>query len=243
MKKREYSNEPLRIWTRFEASSTDPLDYDLEVHHIMMRSVFASLVSNYKNGSIEPQIAKSWASSKDHTEWKMDIDTKWTFENGEEVTPEIVQKSLKRVLLIKNRTNSKSGLLEFLAQADSLKKLDDQIDGLVVKGDSLILKFIKPMPDFLEKISFGLYSIVHPSDYRSDGSWVDKKSAIYSGCYKIKKWEKNKFELEFRNNLYFNKNNDSKKIRKVVFNFERMMLSPLVPLPTIFHNKCFLALI
>lgn len=208
----------LKVWTRFQPSSIDPLLFDLEVHHQTMRSVMASLVSKYKNGEIASQIGKTWKANEEKNEWQIFLDEKWTFENGELVTPEIIVKNFKRIIYLKNLQNSKSGFLEFLRGANEFVNLNDELQGLEIRDNSVVFKFIKPMPDFLEKISFGLYSIANPKDYdQNNGAWIDSKKAIASGAYRISKWNENEFELELRKNFYLNKNSNRFDLIKFSF--------------------------
>ena len=212
--------KPLTIWTRFQPTSTDPLLYDLAVHHITMRSVFASLVSNYRSGHIEPQVAKSWTVSDDKKIWTMVIDDKQTFSNGDSITPEIVLRNFKRVLLVKNSEHSKSALLEFLIGADKLKNINEDIAGLKIDGPKIIFNFSKPMPDFLDKVSFGLYAIAHPENYTDEGIWKNPKNVITSGSYKIDEWTDDKFSLKLREDLHANYLSSS-SIQKINFNFSK----------------------
>lgn len=211
--------ESIKVWTRFRPVSTDPIRYDLAEHHITMRSVLASLVSKYKNGEIAPQIAKRWETDDLKTQWVMTLDQDWTFDNNEKVSPEIVVASIKRILLLKNKQKSKSGLLEYLLEADKLQKINDNIEGLQVQKNAVVFKFDRSMPDFLEKISFGIYAIVHPSDYDVDGNWLHDKSVVASSAYRISGWSENDFSLSLRDNLYINKN--TKRIRRIDFIFSK----------------------
>ncbi|MFA6238895.1 MAG: ABC transporter substrate-binding protein [Bacteriovorax sp.] len=211
-------DKPLKVWMRFKPSSSDPLKYDLSVHHVTMRSVFASLVSLYENGRIAPQIASSWMDKDDKRTWDLKLNTSWTFSNGEKISPEEVLKSFKRVVLVKNKTDSNSGFLEYLKDFKKLNSLDDNIEGIKIINDHIVFNFIKPMPDFLEKVSFGLYSIVHSSQYDTEGKWIDNKKAISSGLYEISQWDKDNFELELRSDLNFIAN-ASELIKHIVFNF------------------------
>lgn len=211
-------NKTLKIWMRFKPQSTDPLEYDLGVHHLTMRSVFASLVSMYENGKIAPQIASSWSNNENKSIWSLKLNSKWTFSNGEIITPKEVLKSFKRIILVKNQTESNSGLLEYLVDFKKLRTLSDDIDGVKIIDNQIIFTFIKPMPDFLEKISFGFYSIVHSSQYNDNGKWIDNKKAISSSLYKISRWDSEHFELELRNDLTFIKN-ESTQIKNIIFSY------------------------
>ncbi len=83
------------VWMRFKPESTDPLDYDLNVHHVTMRSVYASLVSLYENGKVTPQIAQSWESNSEKDIWKLTLNNDLTFANGDKITPQIVLKTFR----------------------------------------------------------------------------------------------------------------------------------------------------
>lgn len=200
--------------------STDPLDYDYSVSHNTMRSVFASLVSNYQRGAITPQIAKSWTHSDDFKIWDLVIDENWTFENGDKVTPDIVSKNFKRLILIKNKTNSKSGLLEFVKGSKYLNSINQNIDGIQIDGNRVKFIFDKEMKDFLSKISFGIYGITHPGNYDETGQWIDKKKIISSSFYKITKWNDKEFVIKKRDDFYL-KNNDL--IDEIRFIFPKSM--------------------
>lgn len=197
--------------------STDPLDYDYSIHHNVMRSVYASLVSVYKNGEITPQVAKSWKTNSNHTLWELEIDNAWTFLNGDRITPDIILKNFKRVIVVKNKSKSESGLLEFLVGAKDLLNLSDDFEGIKVKENTIVFQFIKPMPDFLTKISFGLYGIAHPADYNLDGSWKNKKAINSSGIYYIKSWTDEHVILERRNVSFIDSNNKVIKLVKFIF--------------------------
>lgn len=198
--------------------STDPLDYDYSIHHNVMRSVYASLVSVYKTGEIFPQIAKSWKVNSDHTLWELELNKEWTFQNGEKVTPEIVASNFKRVLLVKNRLKSESGLLEYLIDSNKINSLSDEIEGIKIGDNSVLFHFVKSMPDFLSKISFGIYGIAHPLDYNIDGTWKDKKKINSSGIYFIKSWNDEYLNLE-RRVVSFSNNEGA--INKIKFIFPK----------------------
>lgn len=211
----------LTVWTRFQPYSVDPLDYDYDVHHLVMRSVYASLVSEYKEGEITPQIAKSWNNSSDFTRWEMEIDEEWLFSNGDKISTEIVLKNFKRLVLIKNKEKSNSGLLEFLKGFSSFDSMEKNIEGLKISDNKLVFEFVKPMPDFLERVSFGLYAIAHPSDYDNDGKWLNPKTGVTSGLYKISNWSVDSIELvvntnkKYENNFQRIKFHSSKKLNEI----------------------------
>lgn len=104
-----------------------------------------------------------------------------------------------------------------------MNNLADNITGLTANEKEVVFKFIKPMPDFLEKVSFGIYGIAHPDDYDNSGNWKDKKNANTSGVYQIEKWNDEEFTLIARKNLpYFNK--QEKTISKIIFSYSKDFL-------------------
>lgn len=179
----------------YPAYSSDPLQYDDIVHHFVFTSVFGTLVSKYKTGTITAQIAESWSNSNDNKDWEFKIRKSCFFENGDLITPEIVAQSLKRIALIQKRRGSRSGVMEDLADLEKLKSLQSQIDGITFDKENIRLRFEKPKPDLLSALAFGLYAVVHPNQYDQDGKWLNPKEAISSGPYKITSWSEKAITL------------------------------------------------
>lgn len=190
------NNNSLKVWGwQYPPYSTDPLEYDDVVHHITWTSVFGTLVSLYKNGQVAPQIAESWGSFNGHKEWFFKIRPNCYSENGDLITPAIIAASLKRAAFLQRKNNSLSGFTEDLVGIEKLRSVQDCFPGVSYNSDTIFLKFNVPKENLLRQIAFGLYSIVHPSQYNQDGQWIDRKMAISSGAYKIKTWEKDKIQL------------------------------------------------
>ena len=97
----------ISVYYSYRALSADPLNYDLGVHHVTMRSVYSSLVSEYHIGRISPDIAIDWKSTGDFKSWTFLIDRTRRFASGEYVTPEVVALSLNRMAFLM-RTDRKS---------------------------------------------------------------------------------------------------------------------------------------
>jgi ABC-type transport system substrate-binding protein len=192
------------LWIPEAPYSTDTLDFDLLMHHIVFSSVFSPLVSEYKTGTVTGMIAKSWSSSEDFKEWRFEIKSGLQFSNGDLITPEIVIKSLKRIFFLLKNRGSKNGVVENILGIEKLNSLYDSIPGLLIDpSDTSSIKFVlsKPIKNFLTLISFGMYSIVHPSLYDSNtGLWLDKKTAISSGAYVISSWNEKEILLKLRSN-------------------------------------------
>ncbi len=181
--------------------SSDPLKYDYFVHHIAFRSVFSGVLSEYKTGAIQGVIAKSWDASEDKTKWRFTIRKNLKFENGDAITPGVVAANWRRVAYLMHKASSESGLFEYLKNIETISPSEGG-EGITFDLDSVTLSFYKPIPNLLSKISFGLYSVAHPSQFNSKtGEWYDERKAIASGPYKITKWDELAFNLELRDDF------------------------------------------
>jgi len=199
--------------------SSDPLDYDYLIHHHAFSSVFAKLVSIEKNGVIFPMLASSWSNKNSFKEWHFKIKDNLTYSNGDKITIEDIALNFKRLVYLKNKKDSKSGVLEFLEGFSSFNNISDSLTGIRTQNNELIFIFNKPMPDLLEKISFGFYGLAHPSLYdQKTGKWLDNQKTISSGPYEVSKWDSESFELKLRENKFFySRSNQIKKIKLLNF--------------------------
>tara|TARA_Y100000768_G_scaffold116943_1_gene86375 strand:- start:8670 stop:10142 length:1473 start_codon:yes stop_codon:yes gene_type:complete len=191
-----FQSKNLNYWVNSPPYSADPMDYDFSIHHSIYRSVLGSLVTNYNKSEIKGVIAESWDNDQNNKVWKFKIRKNLYFSNGDEITPAIVYKSLKRAFYLQTKNGSKDFYSD-LEGISKLKNMNDLYDGLSYNDDEVIFKFTSPKPQFLEQISFGLYSIVHPDNYsEKDGQWNSSLDAISSYTYRIKKIEDNSIKLE-----------------------------------------------
>lgn len=97
---------------------------------------------------------------------------------------------------------SKINKIEFISLPIVLISLNC-IQSQEFSNDEVILSFTKPNQFVLEKISFGLYGIVHPDCFdAASGLWKDPKFVISSGNYKISHWNEKSIELKLSGNGY-----------------------------------------
>jgi hypothetical protein len=192
--------EIVGVYTFEPPYSTDPMDFDSKIHHISMASVFYPLVSNYDNTGPMGLIAKSWDVSDDFKTWTFTIDKAKKFSNGEAITPEVVYKSLLRVAYLLKLKKSLNGFFEYFVGFDSLNSLSGKWAGMDFDNEHVVLHLNKPIKNVLELISYGMYSIIHPSQFDSlTGKWINNRLAISSGAYVISHWDSEKIELTLRN--------------------------------------------
>ena len=182
--------------------SADPLEYDAFIHHIAIRPVFASLVTQYKAGSIQGVIADSWSSTPDLTTWRFFVRPSMMFSNGDPITPNSVVRSLTRMAWIQHSRASQSGLIEDLVGVEQLKSPSAAFPGITADANTVVLTFKKPQPKLLETISFGLYGIVHQSDFdQQTGAWMDSRHIISSGAYRLNEWTDDHLTLQLRDDF------------------------------------------
>ncbi len=193
----------ISVWVHSKPYTADPIEYDLWVHHISFRSIFASLITQYKNGAFYGIVAESWESSADLKNWRFKIRTNLTFSNGRKIANLDILESLKRIFFLQRARNSHAGIAENILGIEKFDKLDSDILGLKAIGsDTIEFRFIKPMPKFLELISFGLYSIVPFENFdRSSGKWLAQKDTVSSGAYVIEDWNEETLTLKLRNDF------------------------------------------
>ena len=192
----------LNFSTAYLPYSSDPLNYDDYAHHYTFTSVFAGLVSIQRIGEIRPLLASEWRHDNGFKEWKFKIRQNLQYSNGDKITTEDVYLNFRRVAYLMKVNNSKSGLLEFVLGFDGMKNMADPLEGIQKNADEIIFRFNKAMPDVLERISFGFYSLAHPSLYeKSTGKWVDDKKSISSGAYEVSEWTDHRFILKLRKDI------------------------------------------
>jgi hypothetical protein len=187
------------VWVEGAPYSSDPLDYDLFSHHVVFRSVFGSLVTQYRVGAFTGIISESWSVSTDFKIWTFKLRKGLNFDNHDKITPEVIFKSLNRVAFMLKKRGSEAGLFEFLMGYEKLSSPDSEWPGMRLDGENLVFTFKRPFKKMLETVGFGLYSIVHPSLFdNSTGEWLDKRRVISSGAYSVAEWGPDKLILRER---------------------------------------------
>ena len=203
--------------------SSDPLDFDFLFHHIIFYSVFSPLVTEYKTGAVTGLIAESWASNDDFTKWTFKIRSGLKFSNGDPITADATLKSLKRIFFLLKNRNSQNSIVENILEIENFKDLSGDLPGLRILPHhpaSIMFSFKKPIKNFLSLISFGMYSIVHPSLYEpKTGKWIDKKKSISSSAYTLEAWKDDHLILKLRSDYKtpFNLDNDNKLFSITIF--------------------------
>lgn len=177
----------------------DPYEFDHMVHQAIFPSVLSPLVSVGRTGTYQGVIAERWSSTGDYKTWSFNIRPNLKFSNGKEINPEAVASSLKRIIFLQKKAKSLSGLSTIINGLDSFNKFSDDLSGIRISRDTIVMSLNTPTPNFLDIISFGIYSIVSSDDFDSQtAEWLDSKKVSSSGGYTLRKWDEKKIELSLR---------------------------------------------
>ena len=210
-------NQPLLCYIPAIPYSCDPEHYDYAAHHMVCRSLFSTLVTQYEKGSLKGVVAKSWSNSNDYKEWKFELREDAKFQNGEVITPQHVIDSWKRLVLIQKKTKNKiSSLLENIEGMEKINSMNEPVSGLKVINRSLIINLKNPDKDLLKAVSFGLFSIVHPNQYDNHGQWI-QKDLISSGPYFLSQWDDKAVTITKRTDWISNIGHKN-KFDKIIYN-------------------------
>jgi hypothetical protein len=205
----------LKILTTAIPESTDPLKYDAFVHHLVFRSVYSSLVTEYSSQGLIGDLATHWKSTNNFKDWEFTLDPDRKFSNGDSVTSDIVLKSFKRVALIQKKLSSQMALFKDLLDIEKLDDLRADIKGFESKNGKITFHFKSPQENLLRQISFGTYGIVHPKDYDEvTGEWKNPHKVIASGPYQLDEMNESQTSLSL---ISQSKPGISDSFRRIIF--------------------------
>jgi hypothetical protein len=192
--------------------SADPIQYDAGVHHVAFTSVFSGLITQYSVGKLTGTLAESWDVNSDFTVWRFKLRSGVKFEDGSEITPEKILNSFKRLAFLMAKRKSHSDIFDNLVEYDPHRPIGKDISGFrLVENNILQMNFTRPVPQLLETISFGIYSILHPNNFDpKTGEFKNDNGIIASGRYRIQHWSGDSFILKRRSDFLpdiFPKNN------------------------------------
>lgn len=159
------SNDTLTIYFDQAPTIADPLEFDLFSNHIAFRSVLAGLVVKSHKSGFRGILSKEWTISSDKKQIQFVIRENVRFENGDLITPDIIKTNFKRMAFLQKKRNSNAGLTEFVQGIESMRSPCDEITGIVTDKSTITFKFTRPMEKLLDLMSFGLYSVAHPSNF------------------------------------------------------------------------------
>lgn len=175
----------IKVWSHQGPTSSDPIEFDLAANHFVFGPVFSKLFTTYKSASISNSLAKSWSVENSGTEWRIVLRDDVRFSNGDLIHPSDVVLSIKRVLLNAKRNGSMLPLLKQIKGASALIDMKSKVEGLQFDEREVIISLHSPNFSLNEDLSFGLFGVVHKSNYQNDtGAWIDGP-VIASGPYSV----------------------------------------------------------
>lgn len=178
----------LKVNTNYELHSYDTLKGDGFDLMFFFKNIYAGLVSDFRNGHIDPMIAESWDISSDGTIWKFKIRKGLKFTDGSNITVEEVYKSFMRVLWLTR--DNKTRLHESLVGLEEWKDYKKGFKGIAIEDGEIVFRFKKRPNNIFETLSQSMFQIVSSKCYDENGIWKDEKCYIGSGQYKIIKMTK-----------------------------------------------------
>jgi hypothetical protein len=182
-------NDQISIYIGPDAPfSIDPIEFDYSKHIPIQSTLNTKLVSGYKDSQLSPALAESWVSLKGGTEWRFRIRKGLYFSDGEEIQPRDVLTSFSRLFFQLKKRGSTNRVLRLILGVEALESPLSDFEGLTLDDEDLVFKFKSPVPDFLEILAFGLYSIVSPKNFVAEtGEWNEGRLVdhVSSGPYKV----------------------------------------------------------
>jgi hypothetical protein len=183
-------------------TSADPYKYDYLANHAAFTSVFARLITNYSKGKFTGILAESWTSENQMKTWHFKLRKNVKFENGDPISSEIIVKNLLRMARIMRESGSQSDVFNNLVGYEKFDSNHSKIDGIDFDDDSITFEFVKPVPDLLQLLSFGLYAVIHPSNFdQQTGEFTPAEKIMSSSRYKITSWNEHELVLQLRSDF------------------------------------------
>ncbi|HTW12969.1 MAG TPA: ABC transporter substrate-binding protein, partial [Solirubrobacteraceae bacterium] len=132
----------------------------------------AQLVIENTSGKLEPQLASSWAASRNGLKWTFQLRASDRFSNGKTVTPADVVSTFQNIIAAKSQSPAKSSF------AGILKSIK------AGKGDSVVFNLDKPYADFPYLLT-GANTNVLPAGFDA-ATWVH--NPVGAGEFILKKY-------------------------------------------------------
>lgn len=188
----------------------DPSYIQYTADYFLLENLTLRLIGLSSKGLYENILAESISSNEDKSVYTVKIKPAH-FSNGEQISLKDVYFSIKRILI---HGSTHSNIKEFILGGDHVKSLDDDVEGLKIKGDSLIIKFKKPYKEFLYCVQMPDFGILHKSQYMKPKLRGEDWTAITSGPYSLL-YEDNSIFLKANNKSLTYKNDIPQKVKLV----------------------------
>lgn len=168
--------------------SFNPLDSDGTSNAIHVEQLVGTLVRMHPSGRYQGYLAESWKNTSDFKEWSFQLKKGLTCEDGSPITAENFATSLHRVIRLFKK-HSAIPLIDRLQGYDELEK-SGRIRGILSEGDTLILRFDKPVETgLLEYLALPFLGFYCEGNFNEDGSWKDNFHIISSASYRVDNWQ------------------------------------------------------
>jgi peptide/nickel transport system substrate-binding protein len=178
---------PMRISLPLKTMSLDPHHME-DIYSMMVNfQIHSSLFQYLPDGSIVSDIANDYIISDDFLTYTFSLSTKY-FSDQSQITAADVEKSLKRIF-VKGASIS-ADLQAIDGYAQFLKNNDQNVLGIkATKENKLVIKLSKPNPILIKQLATPDTAILKLNES------LDLVKNIYSGKYRVSKYEANLLEL------------------------------------------------
>lgn len=188
----------------------DPSYIQYTADYFLLENLTLRLIGLSSKGLYENILAESVSANENKSIYTIKIKPAY-FSNGEQITLKDVYYSIKRILV---NGSTHSNIKEFLIGGDHVKTLDDDVEGLQIKGDSLIIKFKKSYKEFLYCIQMSDFGILHKTQYMKPKLRGEDWTKITSGPYSIQ-YDDNSILLSANKKALTYKNDIPQKVELV----------------------------
>ncbi|MFA5138125.1 MAG: ABC transporter substrate-binding protein [Elusimicrobiota bacterium] len=147
------------------------------------KNVHAPLVSTFLDGRPQGMVAEDWQVDGTGRTWRFRIRRGLTFDDGTPITPEVVVRSIRRMLWLTRKDGL--ALNELLPESAAWSGYEAPLGCLYADGDAVVFHFSKRPRNLFQIIGQPIYGIVHPKCFDGDGRWKEPFCTATSGQYAI----------------------------------------------------------
>jgi hypothetical protein len=163
------------------ADGYDPAKIYNAVEYVFLENIYSTLVEFSPSGELVPGIAESfgWVQNELVLNIRKDLKTA----SGHSITPQDVEASLKRLLILASNTHG--NWAELICQKEKIVSIEQSCIGIRVDGDAVVLSPGKKLPFLLQMLAAMDFAVIPKSSLNKELKIFDYKNT--SGPYYVEK--------------------------------------------------------